>query len=239
MIERPFDQVYALFKDNNQKNKDLLKYVFEKSDGISLWVMGLSVGALSLLFTNILNIKKLIPAANLSFLVWSLSISVISGIIYRVLFLYWFVLQNRIGDQIDIAFTREKKMHQVSLLNGNETFQQLVFLVQDSTGIDYSHLIPLFNESDEENKKILYDSLVGHYLKNIEFAKEDLKLAVDSAIEIFAKAGATNKDKFLKKALSTNTGLHARRVSHFVRFFYIIFNLAFLIAICVFAISIK
>lgn len=239
MNDRPLDQVFATFKNSNQKNKELLKYVFEKSDAISLWIIGLSVGALSLLLTNILNIKKSIPTINLSYLVLSLSVSVIAGIIYRILFLYWFIVQNRISDEIDIAFTREKRMHQKSHLKGDETFEELVFVVQDSTGIDNTHLISAFHESDETNKMVLYNSLVNFYLNNIEFAKEDLRLALDSAIETYSKAAAISKEKFLKAVESNNSGLKAKRLSYFIRFFYGLFNLAFIIAIYLFATSIK
>src|ERR1035437_2237604 len=101
MIDRPFDQIRDRFKENNQKGKELLKYVFEKSDALSLWIIGLSAGGISIIGTNIINIKKSICPTQLNIILLLLSISVASGIIFRGLFLYWFAIQNRISDEID------------------------------------------------------------------------------------------------------------------------------------------
>jgi len=239
MIDRPFDQIRRLFRENNQKSKELLTYVFEKSDALSLWIIGLSIGGISLIVANIVNLKKTLIASDLNNIVLFLSISVISGIVYRTLFLYWFVIQNHIGFEIDVAFTVERKMHVKSVLTGNESYNELLLAVEDGSGIDYSNFIPTYENADEIKKQILYDSMVKHYLANIDFAIKDYEIAMDFVADTYSKAAAISKEEFWRRAISTNSGLKAKRLSYFIRGSYLIFMLSFIIALAYFIFSVK
>ena len=60
MIDRPFDQFRDIFNKSSQDSRDLLKYVFEKSDNISLWIIGLAIGGISIFANKIADIQKAI-----------------------------------------------------------------------------------------------------------------------------------------------------------------------------------
>src|ERR1700749_4102410 len=125
MIDRPFDQIRDTFRKNNQRDKELLKYVFEKSDSISLWIIGLSVGAISIFANDIGKVKSLINPHFLSPILYCLSISVTCGLIYRTLYLRFYVLSDQNMNGIDIAFKRKKTMDTESFLSGSENYEQL------------------------------------------------------------------------------------------------------------------
>ncbi len=146
-IDRPFDQFREIFRTSNNDSKELLKYVFEKSDNISLWIIGLSIGGISIFANNIADIQKAISQSYLRPILLLLTISVTSGIIYRGLYLYFFVVLNNSIRGIDIAFSNRKMMDTESNLTGKETFIELLDVVLDGTGDDLSYLIPALSHA--------------------------------------------------------------------------------------------
>lgn len=235
MIDRPLNQIRDLFRENNKINKELLKFVFEKSDSISLWIIGLSLGGISILATNITHLKQAISAQTLHYIILSLVVSIISGIAYRIVYLYFFVVLNHITDAIDISFSRQKTMDTTSCLSGNETFDELLVVLQNGQGYDFTHLLPSYIDSTEDKKKILYDSLVNHYLNSVEFAKKDTELAIDFVADTYSKFTGTSKEKYLKSMSSNTLGRTYKRTLRITAFFYILYILSFIIALFLFA----
>src|SRR3569833_1918551 len=224
MTERPFDQIRDTFRENNKKNKELLKYVFEKSDNISLWIIGLSVGAISNFAKDIGKAKSYINPHFLSPILYLLAFSVASGIVYRILFLRFFAIANQTMDGIDISFERKKTMDTESLLKGNETYQELLVIVQNSTGENFSQLPQMYNDSDDQGNKILYDSMVSHYLATVKFAKRDTELAIDFAIDTYSKFLGISKEKYRKKLESSSS-----REYSMIRILMLIFYLGYIL----------
>ncbi len=237
MIDRPFNQIRDTFKEANTRNKDLVKYVFEKSDSISLWIIGLSIGGISIFANDIGKVKSSINSGYLTPILYLLAISVASGIIYRVLYLNFFVLLNHIMDGIDLSFDRKKTMDTESFLEGNETFEQLLIVIQNSTGENLQAKLPLYNASDERGKKILYDYTVGYYLANVDFAKKDTDLAFDFAAGVYADFFGSTKEKYKKKLTNGNFGKKYKISLIFLAILYLTYNLTFITALFLLAAS--
>jgi len=237
MIERPFNQYRDTFKDVNAKNKDLVKYVFEKSDSISLWIIGLAIGGLSIFANDIGKIKRAVSASHLSPILYLLATSVTAGILYRIFFLRFYVILNQISDGIDISFTRRETMDTESFLKGDETYDVLLLVIKNGTGEDLNHLLPLYNSSDDNGKRILYDSAVKHYLASVEFAKRDTELAIDFAADTYSKFIGAEKENIKRKITKGNSGREYKFFKALTLILYIIYNLAFIIALFLFAAS--
>lgn len=176
-MKRPFDQMTKLVRENNVKSTELTKYIFEKSDSMSLWLIGLSVGGISIFSNNIFNIKNGINPHSFRLILFLLAISITTGIIYRFLYLFYFYLESQIGIQYDIQLSNKKRMHIESKLLGGETFQELITIIQDGTGENLNSHIPIYHELGANEQKTFYDELVQHYLKKVEFAKRDAEYA--------------------------------------------------------------
>jgi hypothetical protein len=199
-MERPFRQILGIFNENIPKDKELLKFVFEKSDSISLWIIGLSIGAISIIANDIGKIKGAIPHPYLSTIMYLLVISVITGILYRMSCLYFFVINNHISKNLEIAFSGKESMDTESFLIGNESYEQLLKIVKRAFDDDNDYLIPLYEQADEEGRKKLYDSMVKHYLSNVKWAKKDKDNALDFVIETYASYTGISKEKYKRKA---------------------------------------
>lgn len=235
MIERPFEQFREIFRHSNNLNRDLFKYIFEKSDNISLWIIGLSVGGISIFANNIADIQSVISPFSLKPILLLLTISVTSGIVYRSLYLYFFVLLNNIYIGIDLAFSNRKTMDTVSNLTGNESFEELIDRVLCGTGVDLSYLISAYKDIDDSSREIIYNSVVDYYIKMVEFAQKDIDLALDFVADTYSKFYGKNKEKFLIKIKTSNFGSKQYKTTLILTtLFYFIYNLSFLAALFLF-----
>lgn len=232
-IDRPLDQLREIFRASNRESKELLKYVFEKSDNISLWIIGLSIGGISIFANNIADIQKVISLCYLRPILLLLAISVTSGIIYRGLYLYFFVVMNNTLRGIDIAFSNSKSMDTESNLTGKETFKELVDKVNDGFGDDLSYLLPAFENIDEKARVEVYKSVVDHYLKSLEFAQQDEDRALDFVADTYSNFFGMNKEKFLRKIKSPEAGgaNQYRWTLVLTTIFYFIYILTFIAAL--------
>lgn len=231
--ERPFDQLRGLFRASNRDNKELLKFVFEKSDSISLWIIGLAIGGISIFANNIANAQKSICPEMLRPILLLLAISVTTGIIYRSLYLYFFVVLSNTQQGMDIAFSNQKTMDTESVLEGNETFKDLVGKIKNNCG-DLSYLIKPYEAVDEKAKAELYNSIVAFYLNTVVFAQTDTGLFIDFAADTYSKFTGIRKEKYLKKISSHNAGRQYKWTLRIVSLFYIIFILTFITALFTF-----
>ena len=234
-IDRPFDQLREIFRTSNRESRELLKYVFEKSDNISLWIIGLATGGISIFANNIGDIQKVVSPCLLRPILLLLAISVTSGIIYRGLYLYFFVVQNNIMTGIDIAFSNQKILDMESTLDGSETFNGLIEKVKDGTGDDLSYLIQAYDNIDNTAKAELYKSVVDHYLSIVNFAKRDTDLVLDFVADTYSKFYGKSKEKFLKKLknLKPRAGQYKWTVI-LTSVFYLVYILSFIAALFLF-----
>ncbi len=237
-IKRPFEQFLEIFRTTNRESKELLKYVFEKSDNISLWIIGLAIGGVSIFANNIADIQNVILPCYLKPILLMLAISVTSGIIYRGLYLYLFVLLDGNFRGIDIAFSNQEVMDLESNLDGSESFSQVVDTLKNGFGDDLSYLIPAYEKINAEAKQALYDSVVNHYLKCIEFAQMDANNAMDFVADTYSKFFGKSKEKFLKALNGGSVAKKYKWAISLTYIFYVVYILAFISALFAFVLAV-
>lgn len=234
-IDRPLNQFREIVRKSNNDDMELLKYVFEKSDNISLWIIGLSIGGISIFANNITDIQNEISPYYLKPILLLLTISVTSGIIYRGFYLYFFVVLNHTFKAIEIVFSNRRMMDTESILTGNETIKELVVKVLNGTGDDLSYLITAFNNVDENAKEIIYKSIVDHYLKSVEFAQRDTALSLEFIADTYSKFFGMNKEKLLKKLENPSVGRGRYKIFlTLTMVFYFLYILTFIAALFAF-----
>lgn len=236
---RPFDKIRKIFKDSVSENDDLLKYIFEKSDSISLWIIGLAIGSVSLVANNIADIQKTISPEYLKPILLLLTISVVAGIFYRSYYLYFFIVLTNTRKGLQIAFSNNeyKTMDTKSVLLGNETFAQLTDIVKSGFNEDLSYLVDAYENIDYPAKVVLYKSVVDHYLQLVELAKNEERIALEFVAETYNKFTGVNPAKFIKKLNRHNSGRHYKWTLRITMTLYIIYVLSFILALFTFVIA--
>lgn len=233
-MDRPFDQFRDIFKKSNEQNKDLLKYVFEKSDSISLWIIGLAIGGIAIFANNIGDIKKVIEPSSLRPILYLLATSVTSGILYRGSYLYFFVTLNHTIRGIEIALSRDPIMDTEPLLTGNETFEEVINAIKIGFDEDQSALFPQYYQSDEEGKKKMYHKMVTYYNDLVAFARKDTENAIEFIADTYSKFTGTKKENYLKSFENKNTAMQFKWILRITLFFYCVYLLSFIVALFLF-----
>ena len=236
-MERPFIQIKRLLREVNKKELDTFKFIFEKSDNISLWIIGLAIGGIAIFANNIADIQNSIPNSYLNSVLTLLTISICCGIIYRILYLYFFIALNNSFGAIDIAFSDYKSMDTKSNLTGSENFNELIVKLKNGFDEDLSYLEEAYKALDNNGKEILYNSIKTHYLKSVEFASQDEENILDFVGDTYSKFIGVKKSKFIKKMKSNDLGKQYKNSAIAVTIFYFTYVISFLLGLIFFVIG--
>ena len=230
MLQRPFPAIRKIFRKNNSEAKELMKFVFEKTDSILLWLIGLSIGVIAALSSKFADLYKLFTVEETKCIFLFLFISVVCGIIYRVIYLWYYILIDGAFRQIDISLSESDMVDIDSDLDGTETFEYL--FRQNLEYQDLPDFLGLYNKTDEKQKAELYAYMVGLYKSEAEYAKKEYDLALSTVEDAYNSALGTKTkltnltDTQLTKPVRT---IKTLRVISIV--LYLIFIFSFLFAV--------
>src|SRR5690348_17672665 len=104
-MKRPFDSIRETFFENLDKLKENQRYNFSNSDKYMVWVVGFAIGGLSIIVTNLTQFNQSFSHSIIKAVLILLSISIISGIIYRWSFYLWQVQYQNIEFYFQGAFS--------------------------------------------------------------------------------------------------------------------------------------
>jgi hypothetical protein len=189
MLQRPFPAIRKIFRKNNSDAKELMKFIFEKTDSILLWLIGLSIATIAFLSSKFSDLNKLFTVDQTKCIFLFLFISVGCGIIYRLIYLWYYILIDGAFRQIDISLSETDMVDIESDLDGTETFEYL--FRQNSEYQDLPDFLGLYNKTDEKQKAELYEYMVGLYKSEAAYAKKEFDLALSTVEDAYNSALGT------------------------------------------------
>jgi hypothetical protein len=235
MLERPYITLRKFFRKNNLEAKELTKYIFDKSDSITLWVIGLALGSMGILVSTLKDINKYLTTGEVKTIFLFLLISAFCGIFYRITFLYYYTLVDTAFRHIDYILSDYECMDIDGELDGSETFDDLIRL--NSQYQDLSSLKEIFNSSTEEVKDKLYDDMVSFYYESTKWAKKDFDLAIKHIAQVYNDNLGIDKKYFDVNKKSSFKKIDIAKWICFI--LYIVFILSFLFAFAYFLTVVK
>ncbi len=145
MSERPFSVVRNIFKKHTSDSRELNKYAFEKVDNVSLWIIGLSIGTIAALASKLTELNKLLTGGQIKFIFCILFISVVCGIFYRIIYIWYYVLVDGAFRQIEISLSDLDLVDTEFELDGKEPFEELIRLNKQFQDLEYLLLLSEIN----------------------------------------------------------------------------------------------
>lgn len=243
MLNDPYIQIRKLYRATNNESKEFAKYAFEKVDSISIWIIGLSIGSISLFASNIKNIKLAVQGHglfNLNTILLLLFISVVCGIFYRIIFLLFYMNLNNAFRGMDIALSDEETMDTESMLLGEEDFNQLHKLVSQYIDID-DNLKLQYQNAPAPVKTHIIKLLISDYEFGVKRANKLKELVFDNVSTLYSTFFPMNKDKLLNDMLNPKNTI--RNKLKFLAWLciglYITFMGLFLVALATFLLIVK
>lgn len=233
MSERPFSVVRNIFKKQASDSRELNKYAFEKVDNVSLWIIGLSIGTIAALASKLTELNKLLTVGQTKFIFCVLFISVVCGIFYRIIYIWYYVLVDGAFRQIEIALSDLDLVDTVFELDGTEPFEELIRLIKQFQDLEY--LLELYSNGSDTYKSKLYNDMVELYRTETRIAKQELDLSFSTVEEAYKDAlGVTLNLRNISPATSKKIVCQIKTLRVICIALYLIFVIAFLVALSYF-----
>ncbi|MET4082845.1 hypothetical protein ABIB40_002809 [Pedobacter sp. UYP30] len=175
-MKRPFDTVKDFVFDNLDKTRENNRFIFEHTDKFMVWIVGFSIGGLSLIIINLNKFDKTFSHSFLKSILVLLVISIISGIVYRIAFYTYQVYYQQIEFYLEGAFSNKEFMEiEPDDLTEETDIKEVIRRLKEDFGEDVSNMFSIYEKSDEERKLFLLNDLKSHYKKLENGLKKILK----------------------------------------------------------------
>ena len=204
-MERPFDSKIRLVYESLEKTKENFIFNFNQNDKILVWIVGFSVTTITLIISNISNIGENYSSFILKIILFLLSTSIISGIIYRLSALLFLQKYQSIMFFLEGAFSREKSMPtEIQKLKNTDDIHEIYQKIKTDFDHDYYDIVQLYNQSQSiESKKYYVNYLNNEYERLAEWAKNEYNYADEYMKDVYKTAFGFS-DKKINKIFNEN-----------------------------------
>ena len=198
-MKRPFETVKETFFENLDKLQENQRFNFSNSDKYMVWVVGFSIGGLSIIVTSLTQFNQSFSHYIVKTILILLAISIISGILYRWAFYLWQIQYQNVEFYLQGAFSDKEIMEtNPDDLTKETDIKEVVRRIKTDFGEDVSHVLPIYEQVDNAGKAYLLNDLKNHYKRSGEWAKKDFEFAMD----------------YVKDVYKTAFGLSQKRIDH-------------------------
>lgn len=209
-MERPFETVRNMVFDLVKDHKVHSKQLIEQIDGLMVWIVGFSIGGLSLIVSDLAKFDGRFTYSLLKVVLILLCLSIISGIVFRIACYMIQLYNHQITIYMENCFSNKQFMEiEPYDLTSETNIQVVLHRLQADFGENASNILEAYSNIDISNKS-LHDMLLNdlkEYYKEIgEWAKRDFKMAEDFAKDIMKKAYGYSTLQ-IEKAATDNTSV--------------------------------
>jgi len=158
----------ALYNDR----ENLIIKIWEKVDAWITWFIGFAIGGLALLAGDLDKLSNKISKDNIHEIFIWLFISILSGIFYRYVYLWFYRNLLLIHFRLRTDYNPNAYFPNFPILTHNETFMELIVLIKEYTGQDFSILLQPFmnvttdNPEDQNKRNLIFAFLNDFYEKS-------------------------------------------------------------------------
>lgn len=211
-MKRPFDFVTEISLKTLIKSKENFIYNFEQLDKILVWIIGFSIGAISLIVSNITDLKTIYCCCVIKQILILLSVSIISGILYRISSLLYLVNYQNIIFYLEGAFSKnEMMMIEEEKLSDNIKIHEVHQKIKAGFDKDYSDVIDLYNKANtEQSKKIYLDYLIEEYRRLSVWSKKEYNYSINYVQNTIGKAFGLTEQQNKKIQNKTNYSFYLK-----------------------------
>jgi len=203
-MKSPYDEVVSIFRENLNDAVENDKSAQSFLDSFTTWLLGLSVGSIALLIGNIEAISKYYSICTIKGIVILLPISIIFGILHRLLLFYLTVKYNHALFYVKGALSEKEVMTtEIVDLSTISSIDELVMVGKLDFDIDFSKERLVYNDLDDTNKKLLFDDMLRYYHETNLRAKKSFEDGMEYVTKIM-------KDVYLYQGKSYKISLEAK-----------------------------
>lgn len=204
-MKSPFETVTETFFENLDKLKENQRYNFANSEKFMIWIVGFSIGGLSIIVTNFTQFNQSFSHFVVKTILMLLSLSIISGIIYRWAFYLFQIQYQNIEFYLQGAFSNKEIMDtDPDDLTDETDIKEVVRRLKSDFGEDTSFILDEYSKTNDAGKSFLLNDLKGHYKKVGESVKKEYEFAINYVKKTYKEAFGLS-DKRINKLFNSNT----------------------------------
>lgn len=199
-MKGPFETVREIFFENLERTRENTKYNFSNMERFMLWIVGFSIGGLSIIATNLTDFDKRYEHDLIKIVLVFLTISIILGIIYRWAFHLLQIENQEIEFYLRSAFSDKKMMKIETDDISNETdVREVIRRIKVDFGEDLSRLLEEYGNMDSDGNTLFLQEMKDRYNKIDKWAKNDFEKAKSHIKEIFKITYGFSNEKIERK----------------------------------------
>ena len=226
-MKRPFISVTEIFFENLDKLRENQRYNFERSEKFMLWIVGFSIGGVSIIVTNLTQFGQTFNHDFVKVILILFSTSIISGIIYRWAFFIFQVQYQSIEFYLQGAFSNKEMMDIDPEDMTNETdIKEVLRRLKDDFDEDAYFILEDYNKLPQEGKDFLLNDIKNHYKKVGESVKKEYEFSMNYVKSTFKQAFGLSEKK-LNKLFNRNASKKLKLFGWLTAITFIINCLAF------------
>ncbi|SES06541.1 hypothetical protein [Pedobacter rhizosphaerae] len=239
-MKRPFDSVRDLIYLRVKQSKEDIKFRMEQIDNLMVWVVGFSIGGLSLIVSDFTKLSENFSYWIIKSVLLLLVLSITAGIVFRIACYFINIYNEQIQVYVETAFSNEEMMEiDAEDLTDEPEVEEVLRRLQVDFGQDVQQILAAYTNVDMSqpaNRDFLLNDLKQHYKKVAMWAKKDYEIAIEFAKDTMQKAyGYSNKQ--LDRAFTDNVSLKWQFWVRAAFTSFIISCLAFIAVILIFSIA--
>lgn len=198
-MKTPYDVIRDVFSNTLQKSSESQRLNFDNLTKFVIWIVGFSTTGIALMVSNINDFKTLFPYPFIKTLLYLLSLSIFSGIVFRYSF---YILQAKyqvILNNLIITFSDVDVMSiDVDSMEEENDIVKLINSLKFDFDIDFNYLLKDFNKLTKEDQQNIILFLRKRHKDFAEFAKNNLQDGIDSVRSAMSKAYGISEEKVHK-----------------------------------------
>lgn len=232
-MKRPFELITESIFENLDKQRENQRFNFNNLDKFMIWIVGFAIGGLSLITTNITSIKEILDHHVIKIILILLTISIISGIVYRWSFYVYQIYYQNFEFYLHGAFSNKEMMEIEPEEIINETdIKEVVRRLKIDYDEDASFVLGTYDSLTTEGKILLLEDFKKHYKRVAESVKEEYAFALEYTKETFIKGFGINEKQY-NKAFSSNTGSRLKYYRNLTGFAFLLSCLSFIVVVII------
>jgi hypothetical protein len=201
-MKRPSDTIRDFCFDNLEKSLENQRFNFSNSEKFMLWIVGFSIGGLSIIVTNLTEFNQIFKYSITKTVLILLVISIVFGIFYRLAFYLYQIKFQGVEFYLRGALSNPETVMQINTEDISEIddINEIVHLIKIDFGDDKSNLLEVYTNVDEATKAQIIQDLKEYYLRMGEWAKKDYELGMTYIKDIYKNALGVSQKKIDKIA---------------------------------------
>lgn len=236
-MKRPFEFVMDNFFENLDKVKENQRYNFNNSERFMIWIVGFSIGGLSIIVTNLAQFTNSFDYSTIKTILILLSTSIISGILYRWFFYIYQIHYQSIEFYLQGAFSNQQIMevNPDDISNENDV-KEVIRRLKIDYDDDVSNVLDEYSKLNPEGKLIVLNDLKSRYQFIAQGIKREYEFAMNYAKDTYKEAFGLS-DKTFERMFQPNSSKRFKLFERLTSISFLISCLSFIAVVTILCIK--